>query len=102
MNTHTKLLTPKQVALRYALHPHTVSRYLCGAIEMNLPAAFKVGGQWRFREDDVDAHIDKLSGRVQPNAADEVGSAPMLSTPAASKRAGRPRKVAGCTLRGAV
>lgn len=53
---------------------------------MNLPAAFKVGGQWRFREDDVDAHIDRLSGRGQPDAAVEMFLA--------AKKAGRPRKAA--------
>ena len=85
MHTHTKPLTPKDVAERFALHHHTVSRYLCGAIQMNLPPAFKVGGQWRFREDDVDAHIDKLSGR----------SIDALPAPVQERtgKAGRPRKL---------
>lgn len=61
-----RLLTPIDVARCYSLHPHTVSKYLCGAIEMDLPKGFKVGGQWRFREDDVRQHIDKLSGRAPP------------------------------------
>ena len=88
MSTHTRLLVPKEVAARYALHPATVSKHLCGAIEIDLPPAFKIGGQWRFREDDVDAHIDRLSGRVPLE--------PTPPSPAVGKKPSRgaPRKVA--------
>lgn len=88
MHTHTKLLTPREVAARFALHPHTVSRALCGAITIDLPMAFKVGGQWRFREDDVDAHIDKLSGR---GPAVNGQQQPLPAAPE-RRKAGRPRK----------
>ena len=92
MSTHTILLTPRELAVRYKLHPHTVSKHLCGAIQMDLPPAFKVGGQWRFREDDVDAHIDRLSGRapLEPTAPQ-----PQTATQTKPIRSrGRPRKVA--------
>ena len=91
-NFQLRLLTPIDVARCYALHPHTVSKYLCGAIQMDLPKAFKVGGQWRFREDDVRQHIDKLSGRsslepTAPQAQPATQAKPIRSR-------GRPRKVA--------
>ena len=83
-----KLLTPIDVARVYALHPHTVSKFLCGAIKMDLPKAFKVGGQWRFREDDVKSHIDRLSGRAT-KTEDKVEPLQPLSP----RGRGRPRKV---------
>jgi Helix-turn-helix domain len=91
-NFQLRLLTPIDVARCYALHPHTVSKYLCGAIQMDLPKAFKVGGQWRFREDDVRQHIDKLSGRasLEPTSPPPTATATQ-TTPIRSR--GRPRKV---------
>ena len=97
MRSHTRLMTPREVAARFALHPHTVSRALCGALELDMPPAFKVGGQWRFREDDVDAHIDKLSGRASAG----IPSAPQVQTTAATRGPGRPRKIAPTFLGGA-
>ena len=95
---HTRLLVPKEVAARYALHPATVSKYLCGAIEIDLPPAFKIGGQWRFREDDVDAHIDRLSGRapLEPTGPQPQPQAATQSKPIRKRGAPRkaPRKVA--------
>lgn len=98
MLTHTKLVTPRDVAARYALHPHTVSRALCGAIDIDLPPAFKIGGQWRFREDDVDAHIDRLSGRVPLETSPQPQTPPKTdATTKPIRSRGRPRKVAaGC------
>ena len=92
MSTHTRLLVPKEVAARYALHPATVSKHLCGAIQIDLPPAFKIGGQWRFREDDVDAHIDRLSGRSPPEPTSPQPQPATQAKPIRSR--GRPRKVA--------
>lgn len=90
-NFQVRLLTPIDVARCYALHPHTVSKYLCGAIQMDLPKAFKVGGQWRFREDDVRQHIDKLSGRSSLEPTAQQSQAATQIQPIRSR--GRPRKV---------
>ena len=92
VSTHTRLLIPREVATRYALHPATVSKHLCGAIEIDLPPAFKVGGQWRFREDDVDAHIDRLSGRAPLEPTGPQPQTAIQTKPIRGR--GRPRKVA--------
>ena len=95
-NFQLRLLTPTDVARCYSLHPHTVSKYLCGAIEMDLPKAFKVGGQWRFREDDVRQHIDKLSGRAP---LESTSPKPLAETQTKqTKGRGRPRKTPLATL----
>lgn len=58
---------------------------------MDLPPAFKIGGQWRFREDDVDAHIDRLSGRVPLETISPQPQTDTTTKPIRSR--GRPRKV---------
>ena len=45
-----QFLTAEEVAEALKLHPYTVRR-LCR--EQKIPC-FKFGGQWRFREDDID------------------------------------------------
>lgn len=42
--------TAEEVAEYFRLHPYTVRRL---AREKKIPA-FRVGGQWRFRRDDID------------------------------------------------
>ena len=82
------LLTADQVANTLSIHPHTVLRALAGQIKIPLPPGFKLGGRWRFRQDDVCKFIDEISGRTMlPHA---VTHKPIAADP----RPGRPRKLA--------
>lgn len=89
------LLTAEQVANTLSIHPHTVLRALAGQIKIPLPPGFKLGGRWRFRQDDVCKFIDDLSGRATPSRQAEADK-PTKSF----SRPGRPRKLARA-LRGA-
>ena len=51
MNEKIEFYTAEEVASVLRLHPYTVRR-LCR--EKKVPA-FKFGGQWRFRKDEIDA-----------------------------------------------
>ena len=51
MNETIEFYTAEEVAKVLRLHPYTVRR-LCR--EKKVPA-FKFGGQWRFRKDEIDA-----------------------------------------------
>ena len=50
MSKQVKFYTAEEVAKVLKLHPYTVRR-LCR--EKRVPA-FKFGGQWRFRKDEID------------------------------------------------
>ena len=50
MNEKIEFYTAEEVAQYLKLHPYTVRRL---AREKKIPA-FRVGGQWRFRKDDID------------------------------------------------
>jgi len=50
MKTLAEAYTAEEVAQYLKLHPYTVRRL---AREKKIPA-FRVGGQWRFRRDDID------------------------------------------------
>jgi excisionase family DNA binding protein len=53
-NTMRKLseaYTAEEIAIYLKLHPYTVRRL---ARQKKIPA-FRVGGQWRFRKDEIDA-----------------------------------------------
>lgn len=97
MLTSTQLLSPRDVAKRLALHPHTVSRGLCGQIEIDLPPAFRLGSRWRFRQDEVEKFIDKLSGKTVPVQLQKMEVE-------VKRKAGRPRASAlvkaagGCSM----
>lgn len=87
------LLKVDEVAEQLALHPHTVNRALNGQIKLQLPPAFKLGGRWRFRADDVRDFIDNISGRVTVSPAQ---AAEQQAAHIEVKRGpGRPRKSAG-------
>jgi len=95
----SKLLTAEQVAARLALHPHTVLRALNGQIKLQIPRGFKLGGRWRFRDDDVEKFLDEMSGRARETG--ETAPAPAVPaqgtgtvTVKVKRGPGRPRKVA--------
>ena len=46
----TEAYTSEEIAKYLKLHPYTIRRL---AREKKIPA-FRVGGQWRFRKDDID------------------------------------------------
>ena len=50
MKELTTAYTVEQIAKYLKLHPYTIRRL---ARENKIPA-FKVGGQWRFRKDEID------------------------------------------------
>lgn len=50
-------LTPNEIAKMLRIHPFSVTRL---ARQKKLPA-FKVGGVWRFRKDQFEAWIDRLT-----------------------------------------
>ena len=50
-------LTPNEIAKILRIHPFSVTRL---ARQKKLPA-FKVGGIWRFRKDQFEAWIDRLT-----------------------------------------
>lgn len=50
MKELSEAYTSKEVAKYLKLHPYTVRRL---ALTQKIPA-FRVGGQWRFRKDDID------------------------------------------------
>lgn len=53
--------TVEEVASSLKLHPYTVRRL---AREKKIPA-FRVGGQWRFRKDEIDKWSKKEAGVVE-------------------------------------
>lgn len=87
-------LNVEVVSGRLLMHPHTMLRALNGQIEIPIPPAFKVGGRWRFRSDDVDQFIDQISGRAPLE--------PTPNVPAIEQkpRRGRPRKVVVAVVAG--
>ena len=102
MSKILKLLSPRDLACLWQMHPHTISRALCGQLTIDLPPDFKIGGQWRFREDDVEEHLNRLSGR--PTAQTSAGTAAVATDvpPNFTKRKpGRPRKLAPAFKQGA-
>lgn len=88
------LLTVEQVANTLSLHPHTVLRALANQIKIPLPPSFKLGGRWRFRQDEVCKFIDELSGKTSALSKNEQAddTSPILTQ--GTKLSGRPRKVA--------
>ncbi len=50
-------LTPNEIAKMLRIHPFSVTRL---ARQKKLPG-FKVGGVWRFRKDQFEAWIDRLT-----------------------------------------
>ncbi|MEI8129819.1 MAG: helix-turn-helix domain-containing protein [bacterium] len=54
-----KAFTSEEIAEYLRLHPYTIRKL---AREKKIPA-FRVGGQWRFRKDDIDAWSKSYSGR---------------------------------------
>jgi len=50
MKELVKAFTAEEIAEYLRLHPYTIRRL---AREKKIPA-FRVGGQWRFRKDDID------------------------------------------------
>ena len=85
------LLTAEQVANTLSIHPHTVLRALAGQINIPLPPGFKLGGRWRFRQDDVCKFVDELSGRVQLSNKERTDK---LEPVTGIQQPGRPRKIA--------
>lgn len=57
MTPQTEVLTLKQVAEWLQVSERTVLRLL----EDNKINGFKIGGQWRFRGEDVDAYLQSLA-----------------------------------------
>jgi excisionase family DNA binding protein len=53
--------TVEEVAKALKIHPYTVRRLVR---EGKIPA-FKVGGQWRFRKDDIDKWFKNLKGKAR-------------------------------------
>ena len=58
MEEKVEFYTAEEVAEVLRLHPYTVRR-LCR--EKKVPA-FKFGGQWRFKKEDIDQLIKKSKG----------------------------------------
>ena len=58
MEEKIEFYTAEEVAEALRLHPYTVRR-LCR--EKRVPA-FKFGGQWRFKKEDIDFLIKKSKG----------------------------------------
>lgn len=56
MEENLEVYTVEEVAKALRLHPYTVRR-LCR--EKRVPA-FKFGGQWRFKKEDIDLLIKKV------------------------------------------
>jgi len=50
MKELTEAYTTEEIAKHLKLHPYTIRRL---AREKKIPA-FRVGGQWRFRKDEID------------------------------------------------
>lgn len=102
MSKNLKVLSVRDLAGLWGMHPHTISRGLSGQLRIDLPPAFKIGGEWRFREDDVEEHLNRLSGRsaAQTGARATNATAGVLTT-TTKRKPGRPRKSAITLMRGA-
>lgn len=57
----TQIMTPKEAAKYLGLHLVTVYRLL----KKNLVPAIKIGGQWRFKKDILDAWLLKRMNEKQ-------------------------------------
>lgn len=55
MNEPPQLLTPREVSALLQVGPETLKRWRLAGIG---PAAVRVGGQWRYRPDDVAAWLN--------------------------------------------
>ncbi|MBU1998231.1 MAG: helix-turn-helix domain-containing protein [Candidatus Omnitrophica bacterium] len=58
MKELSEAYTAEEVAKYLKLHPYTVRRF---ARDKKIPA-FRVGGQWRFRKDDIDKPVRQWFG----------------------------------------
>ena len=56
MKELTEAYTAEEIAKYLKLHPYTIRRL---AREKQIPA-FRVGGQWRFRKDEIDKWSKKV------------------------------------------
>ena len=71
MQAAMEKLTPNEISQILKLHPFTVTRL---AREGKLPA-FKVGGSWRFRKDQFEEWINRLTNghRLMPKTKRKHG-----------------------------
>ena len=97
MSKNLNVLSIRDLARLWGMHPHTISRGLNGQLKIDLPPAFKIGGQWRFREDDVEEHLNRLSGRV---STDQKAFEPDQAISEVRRKPGRPRKAIALSAMG--